>query len=75
VVNVGRYVSSLPELNLLFYCLGLVNPKCVGIIGSGVVVHVPSFFKELDSLQQKGKFSDRFSNLFSILIMSTPYRT
>ncbi|OSX65645.1 hypothetical protein POSPLADRAFT_1167927 [Postia placenta MAD-698-R-SB12] len=33
---------------------GLVNPKCVGLIGSGVVVHVPSFFAELDALQGQG---------------------
>jgi len=33
---------------------GLVNPTCVGLIGSGVVIHVPSFFNELDALEQKG---------------------
>ena len=33
---------------------GLVNPRCVGFIGSGVVVHVPSFFSELDTLEKKG---------------------
>jgi adenylosuccinate synthase len=33
---------------------GLVNPQCVNLIGSGVVVHVPSFFSELASLQKKG---------------------
>lgn len=33
---------------------GLVNPRCAGFIGSGVVVHVPSFFAELDTLQKKG---------------------
>ncbi|KAE9410571.1 Adenylosuccinate synthetase [Gymnopus androsaceus JB14] len=33
---------------------GLVNPKCTGLIGSGVVVHVPSFFEELDALQSQG---------------------
>jgi len=33
---------------------GLINPKCVGLIGSGVVVHVPSFFEELDALQSQG---------------------
>lgn len=34
--------------------LGLVNPKCTGLIGSGVVVHLPSFFEELDALQSQG---------------------
>jgi len=33
---------------------GLVNPTCTGIIGSGVVVHLPSFFAELDALQSQG---------------------
>lgn len=33
---------------------GLVNPRCAGFIGSGVVVHIPSFFAELDTIQKKG---------------------
>lgn len=33
---------------------GLVNPNCVAVIGSGLVVHVPSFFAELDKLTEKG---------------------
>lgn len=33
---------------------GLVSPKCVNLIGAGTVVHVPSFFKELAALQEKG---------------------
>ncbi|KAF5357879.1 hypothetical protein D9756_001225 [Leucocoprinus leucothites] len=33
---------------------GLINPDCTGIIGSGVVVHIPSFFAELDALQSQG---------------------
>lgn len=33
---------------------GLVNPDCVGVIGNGCVVHVPSFFEELDALEKKG---------------------
>jgi len=33
---------------------GLVNPECVALIGSGVVVHVPSFFAELEKLEAKG---------------------
>ncbi|EJD53279.1 Adenylosuccinate synthetase [Auricularia subglabra TFB-10046 SS5] len=33
---------------------GLVNPNCTALIGSGVVVHVPSFFEELDALEAKG---------------------
>ncbi|KAF4445439.1 Adenylosuccinate synthetase [Fusarium austroafricanum] len=33
---------------------GLINPNCMNFIGSGVVFHVPSFFKELDELEAKG---------------------
>ncbi|KAL7273980.1 Adenylosuccinate synthase [Rhizina undulata] len=33
---------------------GLVNPKCLNLIGSGVVVHIPSFFTELENVQKKG---------------------
>jgi adenylosuccinate synthase len=34
---------------------GLINPSCqVNLIGTGVVVHIPSFFKELDALEAKG---------------------
>ncbi|KAF8577244.1 Adenylosuccinate synthetase [Ramaria rubella] len=33
---------------------GLVNPHCIGLIGPGVVVHVPSFFSELKALEEKG---------------------
>lgn len=31
-----------------------MNPNCVGLVGNGVVVHLPSFFKELDALQSQG---------------------
>ncbi|KAH9996125.1 Adenylosuccinate synthetase [Russula compacta] len=33
---------------------GLVNLAVTGIIGSGVVVHLPSFFNEFDTLLEKG---------------------
>jgi len=33
---------------------GIINPKCIGLIGSGVVVHIPSLFAELDALQAQG---------------------
>jgi adenylosuccinate synthase len=33
---------------------GLVNPTCTGLIGSGLVVHLPSFFQELDALESQG---------------------
>ncbi|KAL8954900.1 MAG: hypothetical protein Q9193_007025, partial [Seirophora villosa] len=33
---------------------GLVNPRCLNLVGSGCVVHIPSFFKELEDLERKG---------------------
>lgn len=33
---------------------GLVSPNCINLIGAGTVVHVPSFFKELGALADKG---------------------
>ncbi|THH12554.1 hypothetical protein EW146_g7589 [Bondarzewia mesenterica] len=44
------------ETTFAFHLLpsGLINPKCTGVIGSGVVIHVPSFFAELDQLQAQG---------------------
>ncbi|KAJ3163949.1 hypothetical protein HDU88_006118 [Geranomyces variabilis] len=33
---------------------GIINDKCVGVIGNGVVVHIPSFFEELANLEKKG---------------------
>jgi adenylosuccinate synthase len=37
---------------------GLVNPNCINVIGSGCVVHVPSFFKELEALEKHGLKTD-----------------
>ncbi|KAF2201876.1 adenylosuccinate synthetase-like protein [Delitschia confertaspora ATCC 74209] len=33
---------------------GLVNPACINLVGSGCVVHIPSFFKELEALEKHG---------------------
>jgi adenylosuccinate synthase len=33
---------------------GLVNPSCINLVGSGCVVHIPSFFKELEALEKHG---------------------
>ncbi|KAE9994380.1 hypothetical protein EG327_010820 [Venturia inaequalis] len=33
---------------------GLMNPRCMNFIGSGVVFHVPTFFSELKELEAKG---------------------
>ena len=50
-------LSSWPGIRQLLPFLrytGLINPAVTGIIGSGVVVHVPSFFEEFDTLREKG---------------------
>ncbi|KZO99424.1 AMPSase 1 [Calocera viscosa TUFC12733] len=33
---------------------GLVNPNCTGFIGNGVVIHIPSFFSELEKIEAQG---------------------
>ncbi|KAJ2443273.1 Adenylosuccinate synthase, partial [Coemansia sp. RSA 2424] len=33
---------------------GLVNTECISVVGSGVVVHLPSFFEELEDLEAQG---------------------
>lgn len=38
---------------------GLVNPECENLLGNGVVVHIPSFFRELETLEAKGLDSAR----------------
>lgn len=39
---------------------GLVNPNCLNLVGSGVVVHIPSFFDELEKIENQGlKCRDR----------------
>lgn len=39
---------------------GLVNPNCLNLVGSGVVVHLPSFFDELEKIENQGlKCRDR----------------
>ncbi|KAL8787931.1 MAG: hypothetical protein Q9213_001958 [Squamulea squamosa] len=37
---------------------GLVNPKCLNLVGTGCVVHIPTFFKELKDLERKGLKTD-----------------
>ena len=51
---------------------GLVNDSCISVIGNGVVVHIPSFFDEMDANVKKGlkvdhtrlKLSDRAHLVF-----------
>jgi len=54
---------------------GLINPSCkLNLIGAGCVVHIPSFFKELGALEEKGlqnvrqrvKISDRAQVCFDL---------
>ncbi|KAH6968873.1 Adenylosuccinate synthetase [Fusarium avenaceum] len=52
----GANAGHLVRVNGVSYSFhllpsGLVNPKCMNFIGSGVVFHVPSFFSELKALE------------------------
>jgi hypothetical protein len=51
-----RFNVTLPSDAHTNRCLytGLVNPRAINLIGSGCVVHVPSFFQEVEALQSKG---------------------
>lgn len=51
---VCELVALLYTAYLLSNIAGLINPECTAFIGSGVVVHVPSLFNELDTLERKG---------------------
>ncbi|GAW20060.1 Adenylosuccinate synthetase [Xylariales sp. No.14919] len=53
--NAGHSIVA-NGVSLDFHLLpsGLISPSCVNLIGSGVVFHVPSFFKELETLEAKG---------------------
>lgn len=37
--------------------VGLINPKCAGFIGSGLVINIPAMFEELDALEAQGQCS------------------
>ncbi|EXV01381.1 adenylosuccinate synthetase [Metarhizium robertsii] len=51
--NAGHQINTYsPSFHLL--PSGLINPNCLNLIGSGVVFHVPSFFRELKELDEKG---------------------
>ncbi|QLI65252.1 Adenylosuccinate synthetase [Metarhizium brunneum] len=55
----GANAGHLVRVNGVSYSFhllpsGLINPKCMNFIGSGVVFHVPSFFSELRELEEKG---------------------
>lgn len=57
--NAGHTIvvgSGADKITYDFHLLpsGLINPACMNLIGSGVVVHVPAFFKELKDLEAKG---------------------
>ncbi|RDW75649.1 hypothetical protein BP5796_06470 [Coleophoma crateriformis] len=67
--NNAGHTISLNGKSYHFHLLpsGLMSPTCQNLIGSGVVVHIPSFFKELTDLDAQGlenvrdriKISDR----------------
>ncbi|RHZ88557.1 hypothetical protein Glove_22g52 [Diversispora epigaea] len=53
--NAGHtIVANGVKYNFHLIPSGLINPNCISLIGSGVVIHVPSFFDELEKLEEKG---------------------
>lgn len=34
---------------------GLMNSKCIAVIGNGVVIHIPSLFAEAEKNEERGK--------------------
>ncbi|CVK93352.1 Adenylosuccinate synthetase [Fusarium mangiferae] len=53
----GHNAGHLVRVNGVSYSFhllpsGLINPRCMNFIGSGVVFHVPSFFSELKELEK-----------------------
>lgn len=53
--NAG-HVVKVDGISYSFHLLpsGLMNPRCMNFIGSGVVFHIPTFFSELKELEEKG---------------------
>jgi adenylosuccinate synthase len=59
---VSRAIVKVKPDNDQFHLLpsGLLHPKCINLIGSGCVVHVPSLLEELATLDKKGiQYNDR----------------
>lgn len=55
--NNAGHTIVVNEVTYDFHILpsGLINPSCkINLIGTGCVVHIPSFFKELKALEDKG---------------------
>jgi adenylosuccinate synthase len=50
----SHLVQLFSDLSRTKLIIGLVNPRAINLIGSGCVVHIPSFFEELEALQKKG---------------------
>ncbi|KAG7114596.1 Adenylosuccinate synthetase like protein [Verticillium longisporum] len=53
--NAGHLIK-VDGVSYSFHLLpsGLMNPRCMNFIGSGVVFHIPTFFSELKELEEKG---------------------
>eukprot|EP01084_Bolivina_argentea_P051706 95118_1 len=59
---------------------GMLNTKSVGVIGNGVVIHIPTLIKEMTDLKEAGiccdgrlKISDRAHIVFSFHMMADSY--
>jgi adenylosuccinate synthase len=49
-------VNTVSSLTPHMPCLGLINPKCIAFVGSGLVINIPSMFEELDGLESQGRY-------------------
>lgn len=70
--NAGHSVH-VQDKHYAFHLLpsGLVYPECTGVIGNGVVIHLPELFKEmeknnLDNLEKRLVISDRAHLVFDM---------
>ncbi|KAI9692504.1 MAG: hypothetical protein M1822_006735 [Bathelium mastoideum] len=54
--NAGK--AELMQYDLHILPSGIVHPTAINLVGSGTVVSVPQFFKELNTLREKGINSD-----------------
>ncbi|RUS79602.1 hypothetical protein EGW08_012627 [Elysia chlorotica] len=70
--NAGHSVH-VQDKHYAFHLLpsGLIYPECIGVIGNGVVIHLPDLFKEmeenkLDNLEKRLVISDRAHLVFDM---------
>lgn len=57
-VNLCTSTAKFVQYDLHILPSGIVHPTAINLVGSGTVVSVPQFFKELNTLREKGVKSD-----------------